>query len=54
MTSMTRARRVVALALLSATTVITIGAASTPAQAMPSEWYRCWISGHGWMWCQDV
>ncbi|TMR01913.1 hypothetical protein ETD86_54325 [Nonomuraea turkmeniaca] len=55
MSSMSRgASRALALALLAVTTVITIGMTSAPAQAMPNEWYRCWISGHGWMWCMDV
>ncbi|GAA3819858.1 hypothetical protein GCM10022226_45340 [Sphaerisporangium flaviroseum] len=31
-----------------------IAATSAPASAMAPEWYRCYISGHGWMWCMDV
>ncbi|ETK33094.1 hypothetical protein MPTA5024_26195 [Microbispora sp. ATCC PTA-5024] len=29
---------------------------SSPAQAMqPGDgWYRCHVSGYGWMWCYDV
>ncbi|WP_405149886.1 hypothetical protein OG589_16030 [Sphaerisporangium sp. NBC_01403] len=32
----------------------TFAATSAPANAMAPEWYRCYISGYGWMWCMDV
>ncbi|MFI7635400.1 hypothetical protein [Nonomuraea sp. NPDC049400] len=52
----THMRRALALALLSVTTVITIGAASAPAHAMPpgDGWYRCYVPDYGMMWCLDV
>lgn len=49
-------RRALALALLSITTVITVGAASAPAYAWnPADdgWYKCLIEGK-WMWCKDL
>jgi hypothetical protein len=24
------------------------------ASAAKEEWYRCYIEGHGWMWCLNV
>ncbi|MBB6345553.1 hypothetical protein ACWGH8_08870 [Nonomuraea muscovyensis] len=45
-------RRVAAVTVLAAVSLSLIG---TAAQAMPNDgWYRCWVSDHGWMWCQDV
>lgn len=49
-------KRVAALLVTTAVAVTTFGALSAPAHAMqPGDgWYRCYISGHGWMWCYDV
>ncbi|MFC4013957.1 hypothetical protein ACFOY2_42500 [Nonomuraea purpurea] len=51
-----RVRRACALSLLAVTTVVTIGMASAPAQAMPpgDVWYRCYVPDYGWMYCLDV
>ncbi|GAA0390477.1 hypothetical protein GCM10009530_47110 [Microbispora corallina] len=48
--------RSAALLATSAVAVATFGVMSSPAQAMqPGDgWYRCYISGYGWMWCYDV
>lgn len=49
-------RRTLALALLSVTTVITLGAAGGPAYAWnpaAEGWYKCHVDGK-WMWCKDV
>jgi hypothetical protein len=49
-------RRAIALALLSVTTVLTIGVASTPAYAWnpaAEGWYKCYVNGQ-WMWCKDM
>ncbi|GII87878.1 hypothetical protein Ssi03_58680 [Sphaerisporangium siamense] len=47
-------RRVATLTATVALAGAAFAATSAPANAMPNEWYRCWVSGHGWMWCMDV
>ncbi|MFI7439363.1 hypothetical protein [Nonomuraea indica] len=45
-------RRVAAVAAVAAVSLSLFG---TTAQAMPNDgWYRCWVAGHGWMYCLDV
>lgn len=49
-------RRALALALVSVTTMLTIGMASSPAHAWnPANdgWYKCQIDGV-WMWCKGL
>ncbi|GAA2823293.1 hypothetical protein GCM10020220_009780 [Nonomuraea rubra] len=49
-------RRAMALVLVSVTTVLTIGVASSPAHAWnPANdgWYKCYVDGK-WMWCKDL
>lgn len=49
-------KRAAAVLATTAVAVTTFGVLSAPANAMqPGDgWYRCYVSGYGWMWCYDV
>ena len=48
-------KRAAAVLATTAVAITTFGVLSSPAHAMqPEGWYRCQISGYGWMWCLDV
>ena len=52
MKSIKRAAAVLAATAVAATTFAVM---SAPAHAQkPEGWYRCYVSGYGWMWCLDV
>ncbi|NRQ39777.1 hypothetical protein HII36_49300 [Nonomuraea sp. NN258] len=46
------AKRTAAVLATTAVAVATFGLFSGPAHA--ADWYSCYISGYGWMWCKDV
>ncbi|WP_182908772.1 hypothetical protein [Microbispora sp. H13382] len=48
-------KRAAAVLATTAVAVTTFGVLSAPAHAKaPEGWYRCYISGYGWMYCYDV
>jgi hypothetical protein len=48
----------IALAALVLTCIVMLALAALhvgdASAAKKEEWYRCWIEGHGWMWCLNV